>query len=129
MASVDRKELARLVAAVERRPELARVLLDTVARIESMEKRYRKTHWGDEGDLAPGHCTVPDFDEECVVLGHLAEIGYLTRKGKRGDVDLFFHEFTAPLPLLCEAPDGRKRGLVIVRTNSRYTVGRLGIHG
>lgn len=94
-----------------------------------MQKRYKQTHWGDGGDFAPGRGTVPDFQDECVLLGELAEIGYLTRKGKRGTVDLFFHEFRAPLPLLCEAPDGRRRGLVIVRGESRYDVGRLGIKG
>jgi len=121
--------MAKIRAAVERDPDLADVLCDTIDRIASMQKRYRATHWGDTGYLRTGHGTVPDFQDECVPLGELAEIGYITRKGKRSTVDLFFHEFRAPLPILCEAPDGRRRGLVIVRGSSRYDVGRLGIKG
>ena len=130
MARDASRKLDRIAAAVRRRPELADVLLDTIARVGSLESTYKRAHWGDEGGIDPAYGTIPDVSKGCWIMGELAEIGYLTYKGRRSkELDLFFHEFTAPLPLLCVAGDGSRQGLVVVRGQSRYTVNTRGIVG
>lgn len=117
------------MAVAKQSPGALDVLYETARRIERLERSYRDKHWGDPGDLPAELSTVPDVDQGCEVLGELAEIGYLTRKGRRATLDLWVHEFSDPPPLLCVSPDGKRSGLVIVRGHSQYTVNRRGIVG
>lgn len=103
------------------------------AEAQHLERVYKDTHWGKRGHRRPFNATLPDVSRGVVVLGHLVEIVYATRKGFDSRLVEYEHHFDAPFPVLAFAPDGEKKGLVIVRDlgrlRSRYTVTSRGIVG
>lgn len=125
-------KLRRLMALAESAPAVLEQALTTAERVHGSVTRgrdlYRRLHWGQAGTQAPRALSVPDVSDGVVVLGSLAAIHYLTAKGG-SRIDQWEHEFDEPLPVLCVAPDGGRRGLVIARGDSRYTVTERGIVG
>jgi len=104
--------------------------------LEPAVRLYQETHGG-QSPRRVVYTEVPDATHGPLVeLGSLAAVAYLTNKDeprKRSRVipdarpDLFIHDFERPYPTLAFRADSRE--LVIVRTASRYTIGREGIEG
>lgn len=92
-------------------------------------RSYRELHWGQDGSRPSVRVEVPHH-RGLVILGTLAEIGYLTRKGGDKEPVLYEHEFSRrPPPLLAVNEDGE---LLIVTEKGaarRYTVNERGIVG
>ena len=123
------KRAAELVATY---PHLAELVVSLGEGAKRGEASYRETHWGDAGDEEPRLCAVPDVSGGLVVLGDLAEIGYVTLKGRGKHKDLWVHKFAGRLPKLCYTLARGAKGrtdLVIVRADSVYTVTDRGIVG
>lgn len=126
-----RARLARLAAACDRVPGLLALLEKTAQQAEERRQEYKDTHWGDIGETRSGArgLTVPDLSEGVTVMGRLCEIAYVARKGVRRPYEEFVHRFDDPYPVLGFAWEGSRKGLVIVRDRSRYTVNYRGIVG
>ncbi len=136
MARRHELEIEQVVTALRATPAAIREASRFVEHLQAMQARFQELHWGRE--QATGRrpfypAAAPDASEGAIELGHLAEIGYLTRKGRDREPVLYVHRFETPrgriddLPILCEAANGS--GLVIVRGRSRYTVTGHGIEG
>lgn len=122
------ERLDALRAAADRTPGLLELLERDVARVRARHREYRGLHWGERGAKGPVRTTIPDVSEGVTVMGALCQVTYLT--AKRGDGESYYeHDFKRPYPLLCVAPDGSRRGLVIARGDSRYAVQDRGIVG
>ncbi len=90
-------------------------------------ERYKATHWNRAGVSPAMLSSVASPFDGVVELGQLAEIGYLTQKGRDHELVLYQHKFSKPFPILGEAVDGS--GLVIVRGHSAYSITSRGIEG
>jgi hypothetical protein len=103
----------------------------TARRLRDGRNGYKETHWGNPGRAGLGSGVVVDPSAgPLIVLGELAEIGYLTDKGDDGP-GLYVHEFDEERPpILCYGKDSTgKMGLVIARGHSKYTITPRGIVG
>lgn len=123
------ERIAKLAAATKRFHGLLEVLEQTAKHAEERRGEYRTMHWGDPGKNAARGLTVPDVSEGVTMMGRLVQIAYVTRKGPGRPVEEFVHDFDAPYPILGVAPEGSRKGLVVVRDASKYSVSWRGIVG
>lgn len=99
---------------------------------ERGQSLYKQAHWGQSGTRANELGEMANASQGVVLLGPMADVTYLTRKGSEERAALYTHTFqpqSSPnaWPLLCFAANGS--GLVIVRGGSRYRITPRGIEG
>lgn len=145
-----RDEIALIQEAVDSIPGAADqfyALAEGLLRGATVGRRaYKATHWGNQGRRGAEVGSIPDPSGGVIELGRLAEITYLTRKGRDRQTIAYCHRFGegavdpsgrdrgswgAPqtMPVLSYTYDERPSGLVIVRSASEYTVTDDGIEG
>jgi hypothetical protein len=133
---------AEAPGAIEPIVQLARQIRETA---KFGQEAYRRSHWGQRGrgSLAVG--SVPNAALGLAELGRLAEVTYLTKKGRDGSLVAYVHRFGVgavdassrgpgrygdprTLPMLAFTYDESPSGLVIVRDRgTTYTVTEHGI--
>ena len=85
---------------------------------------YRRFHWGRGGEDDVRRLVAADPSRPLVAIGELVRVVYRTRKGKRGVLTDYHHDFSSKqLPILAFEP--RTRLLVI--TGGIYDVQTRGI--
>jgi hypothetical protein len=94
---------------------------------DALQKEYKKTHWGEEGDIEPMALECADPRDGVVMLGEVVSIVYRTSKAGEGLVD-YEHDFgPGELPILGYVVGKRRNQLVIC--GGEYTVKEGGITG
>lgn len=138
---IDEETQRTIAWALRNAPSIAREIKGVVGRARELHESYKRLHWGDDGaDTGVpfvGESTAADLGKGVVVLGELHAIEYLTFKGREQEASIYRHVFGnggdlepgEHLPILAVGPEGRRKGLVIVRGPSRYDVTTRGIVG